>query len=96
MTDSSEVDHSNFLVSDVFHCPLLGNILPQQPVEVLIGAALPAGKGPGKVPRTVQCLVDLGVSTELFAVVVGQRFNPGLEGLEHSDDGRSHQVRWFV
>ena len=43
------LDHFNFLVVDIFHQALLGHILAQQPVEVLVGAALPARKRSGKV-----------------------------------------------
>jgi len=91
----SVFNHSNFLIGDVCHRPLLGNILPQKSVEVLVRAALPACKGPGKAPRAAQRLVNFDMSTELFSVVVGRRFNPCLEGLEHLDDGRSHQVGRF-
>ncbi len=36
----SVFDHSQLLIGDSFHAPLLGNVLPQQSVEVLVAAAL--------------------------------------------------------
>jgi hypothetical protein len=82
----SAFDHSNFLVSDVCHRPLLGHILPQQSVEVLIGAVLPTGKGPRKVPRAAQGLVNLGMTTELFAILKVSALieKPGAEKLQPS------------
>jgi hypothetical protein len=46
----SVFDHLNFLVRNACHLALLGHVLPQQAIEVLVGATLPARKGPGKVP----------------------------------------------
>lgn len=89
-------DHFNFLVSDIRHRAFLGHILPQQPVEVLVGATLPACKGPSEVARATQRLVYPGVAAKLFAVVIGQGFDPGLEGLERADDRGAYQVRGLV
>ena len=40
----SVLNHSNFLISDRGHGSFLGDVLPQQPVEVFIAASLPACK----------------------------------------------------
>ena len=37
----SVFDHSQLLIYDSFHAPLLGNVLPQETIEVLVAAALP-------------------------------------------------------
>ena len=71
---------------------LLGQVLPQQAIEVLVGATLPARKGPGKVARAAHP----GVPTEFFAVVIGQLLDPGFKRLERLDDRRAHQVRRVV
>ena len=66
-----------------------GHVLPQQAVEVLVGASLPTGKGPGKVARAAQRFINLGVPAKLFAVVIGQGLDPGLKRLKRFDDRRA-------
>lgn len=92
----SVFDHLNFLVRNAGYLALLGYVLPQQAIEVLVGASLPTGKGPGKVARAAQRFINLGVPAKLFAVVVGQRLDPGFKRLERFDDRRSNQVRRLV
>ena len=92
----SVFDHFNFLVVDVFHRTFLRHILAQQTIEVLVTAAFPARKRPGKVARTPQRFINQCMSAELFAVVVGQRLDPGLEGRECLDDRLTYQVRRLV
>ena len=92
----SVFDHLNFLVSNACHLALLGHILPKQAIEVLIGATLPTGKGPGKVAGAAQRLINVGVPAKFFAVVISQGLDPGLKRLERFDDRRSHQVRRLV
>ena len=89
-------DHLNFLIRYVCHLALLGHVLPQQAIEVLVGATLPTGKGPGKVARAAQRRINLGMPAKLFAVVVGQGLDPGFKGCECIDDRRAHQVSSFV
>ena len=72
------------------------HILPQQAIKVLVGASLPTGKGPGKVARAAQRFINPGVPAEFFAVVIGQRLDPGFKRLERFDDRRANQVRRFV
>ena len=78
----SVFDHFNFLVVDVFHRTFLRHILAQQTIEVLVRPTLPTGKRSGKVARAIQRFVNQRMSAELFAVVVDQRLDPGLEGRE--------------
>ena len=92
----SVFDHVNFLVSNACHLALLGHLVPQQAMEVLVGATLPTGKGPGKVARAAQRLINLGMPAKLFAVVVVQGLDPGFKGCECIDDRRAHQVSSFV
>ena len=92
----SVFDHLNFLVRNTCHGPLLRHVLPQQAVEVLVGASLPARKGPGKVARAAQCFINLGVPAKFFAVVIGQSLDPGLQRVERFDDGRANQISCFV
>ena len=92
----SVFNHLNFLVCNACHVALLGHVLPQQAIEVLVGASLPTGEGPGKVARAAQSLINLGVPAKLFAVVVSQRLDPGLIWLERFDDRRSNQISRFV
>lgn len=92
----SVFDHLNFLVRNTCHVSLLGHVLPQQAIEVLVGATLSARKGPGKVTHAAQRFINPGVPTEFFAVVIGQRLDPGFKRLERLDDRRAHQVRRLV
>ena len=77
----SVFDHLNFLVRNACHLPLIGHVLPQQAIEVLVVATLPARKGPGKVARATQRSINPGVPTEFFAAVIGQRLNLGFKQL---------------
>ena len=92
----SVFDHLNFLVRNACHLALLGHVLPQQAIEVLVGATLPARKGPGKVTRGAQRFINLGVTAEFFAVVIGQSLDPSLQRVERFDDGRANQISYFV
>lgn len=75
---------------------LLGQVLPQQAIEVLVEASLSTGKGPSKVALAAQRFINRGVPAEFFAVVIGQRFDPGFKRLERFDDRRSNKVSRFV
>ena len=88
----SVFDHLNFLVRNTCHGPLLRHVLPQQAIEVLVGATLPARKGPGKVTRAAQRFINFGVPAEFFAVVIGQGLDPSLQRVERFDDRRANQV----
>ena len=89
-------DHLNFLIRYVCHLALLGHVLPQQTIEVLVGASLPTGKGPGKVARAAQRFINPGVPAKFFAVVIGQGLDPSLQRFERFDDGRANQISCFV
>ena len=89
----SVFDHLKFLARYVCHLALLGHVLLQQAIEVLVGASLPTGKGPGKVTRAAQRFINPCEPAEFFAVVMGQRLDPGFKRLERFDDRRAHQVR---
>jgi hypothetical protein len=89
-------DHLNFLVRTFCHVSLLGHVLPQQAIEVLVGATLPARKGPGKVAPAAQRFINLGVPAEFFAVVIGLRLDPGFKRLERLDDRRANEVSRLV
>ena len=43
----SVFDHSQLLIGDSFHAPLLGNVLAQQTIEVFVAAALSRVEFPG-------------------------------------------------
>jgi hypothetical protein len=88
----SVFDHLNFLVRNACHLALLGHVLPQQAIEVIVGATLPARKGPGKVARAAERFINRGVPTEFFAVVIGQRLDPGFKRLERFDDRRARKL----
>ena len=92
----SVFDHLNFLVRYICHPALLGHVLPQQAIEVLVGATLPARKGPGKVACAAQRFISPGVPAKFFAVVIGQGLDPSFKRLERLDDRRAHQVRRLV
>jgi hypothetical protein len=72
----SVLDHSQLLIGDSFHAPLLGNVLPQQTIEVLVAAALPAAIRIGKVGLDAKGLIYGLVIRKLFAVVHRQSFHP--------------------
>ena len=92
----SVFDHLKFLGRYVCHVSLLGHVLPQQAIEVLVGATLPARKGPGKVARAAQCFINPGVTAKFFAVVIGQGLDPSPQRVERFDDGRANQISCFV
>jgi len=62
----SVFDHLNFLVRYICHLALLGHVLPQQAIEVLVGATLPTGKGSGKVARATQRFINPSVPAKFF------------------------------
>ena len=70
------MNHSNFLITNSRHGSLLWNVLAQQPIKVLIAAALPASKWPCKVSRAVELLINQSVRRKLFPVVIGQSLDP--------------------
>ena len=88
----SVFDHLNFLIRYVCHVSLLGHVLPQQAIEVLVGASLPTGK----VARAAQRFIYPGVPAEFFAVVIGQRLALGFKRLESFDDRRVNHISCFV
>lgn len=89
-------DHCNFLLINRIHRSLFSHILTQQTVEVLVGASLPTRIRPSKLARALQCLVDLEVRGKLFAVVVGERFDPTCKGLESFHNGFPDQLGGLV
>ena len=92
----SVFDHLNFLVRYIGHLAFLGHVLPQQAIEVRVGASLPTGKGAGKVARAAQRFINPGVPAKFFAVVIGQGLDPSLQRVERFDDGRANQISCFV
>ena len=72
----SVFDHSQLLIGDSFHAPLLGNVLAQQTIEVLVAAALPTAIRIGKVGLDAKGLIDDLVIRKLLAVVHRQRLHP--------------------
>ncbi len=89
-------DHLNFLFRHVCHLALLGHVLPQQAIEVLLGASLPTGKGSGKVARDAPRFINHGVPGKFFAVVIGQSLDPSHQRVERFDDRRANQVSRFL
>ncbi len=73
--------HLKFLPRNVCLLAFLRHVLPQQAIEIFVGATLPARKGPGKVSRAAHCFINLGVPAEFFAVVISQRLDPASNGL---------------
>jgi hypothetical protein len=72
----SVFDHSQLLISDSLHAPLLGNVLPQQTIEVLVAAALPTAIRIGKVGLDAKALIDGLMIRKLLAVVHRQSLHP--------------------
>ena len=72
----SVFDHSQLLIGDSFHGPLLGNVLAQQSVEVLVATALPTEIRIGKVGLDARGLIDGLVIGKLLAVVHRQSLHP--------------------
>ena len=70
------LDHSQLLIGDGFHAPLLGNVLAQQSIEVLVAAALPAAIRISTVGLNSQGVIDCLVIRKLLAVVHRQRLHP--------------------
>ena len=70
--------------------------MTQQTIKVLGGAPLPTCKGSGKVASALERLVNLNVRGKLFAVVVGQRFDPTCKGLEPFNNCVADQVGSLV
>jgi len=68
----SVLDHSNLLICDSRHSPFLRNVLAQQAIEVFVAPALPACKGPSKVARALQLLINMNMPGKLFSIVIGQ------------------------
>ena len=70
--------------------------MTQQTIKVLVGAPLPTCKGSGKVASAFEGLVNLNVRGKLFAVVVGERFDPTCKGLESFHNGFPDQLGGLV
>jgi hypothetical protein len=92
----SVFDHSQLLIGDSFHAPLLWNVLPQQIIEVLVAAALPTAIRIGKVGLDAKGLIDDLAIGKLFAVVYRQRFHPGVQGQEPGFNRSTHQISRLV
>lgn len=92
----SVLNHCNFLLINRIHQSLFRHILTQQAIKVLVGALLPTCKGSGKVASAFERLVNLNVRRKLFAVVVGQRFDPTCKGLEPFNNGVADQLGSLV
>ena len=54
----SVFDHSQLLIGDSFHAPLLGNVLAQQTIEVIVAAELPAAIRISKVGLDAKGLIN--------------------------------------
>ena len=65
----SVFDHLNFLVRHVCHGSVVRHVLPQQDVEVLVGASLPTVKGPGKIARSAQRCINPSVHAEFLPLL---------------------------
>ena len=65
----SVFDHSQLLIGDGFHAPLLVNVLAPQTIEALVAASLPAAICIGKVVLDANSLVYGLVISKLLAVV---------------------------
>lgn len=63
----------NLLLRDGGEVPVLGEVLPNQPVRILVRSALPGCVGMSKVEIGLQFLGNLLMFGELLAVVRGQR-----------------------
>jgi hypothetical protein len=74
--------HSQLLIGDSFHAPLLGNVLAQQTIEVLVAAALPTAIRIGKVSLDAKALIDYLVIGQLRAIVHCQSLHSGAQGQE--------------
>ena len=66
-----QFDHGRFnlLVSDGGKVSVLGEILPDKPVGIFVGAALPGGIGMREIEFSIQLLADGFVSGEFFTIV---------------------------
>ena len=92
----SVLNHCNFLLINRIHQSLFRHILTQQTIKVLVGAPLPTCKGSGKLASALERLVNLNVRGKLFAVVVGERFNPTCKGLESFHNGFPDELGGLV
>jgi hypothetical protein len=92
----SVLDHSQLLICHGFHAPFLGDVLAQQPIEVLVTAALPTAIRVGKVGLNAQGLVGGQVVRKLLAVVHRQSLDPLAQGLEFGFNRLAHQVSRFA
>jgi hypothetical protein len=72
----SVFDHSQLLIGDSFHAPLLWNVLAQQTIEVLVAAALLAAIRIGKVGLDAKGLIYGLVIRKLLAVIHRQSLHP--------------------
>ena len=83
----SVLNHSNFLIADCGHGSFLWNVLAKQTFEVFIAAPFPAGKWSAKVGSALKLFINIGMPRKLFAVVKGQRLDPGSQRLELVHNG---------
>ena len=89
-------DHSQLLIEDSFHTPLLVNVLAQQPAEVPDTGSLPTTIWIGTVGLYAKAVIDDLVIGKLFDVVFCQSLHPGVQGLELGLNGPSHQISTLV
>ena len=92
----SVLDHSQLFIRHGFHAPLLWDVLAQQPIEVLVAAALPAAIRIGKVGLDAQGLIDGLVVGKLLSVVHRQRLHPRSQGPQFVLNGLAHQISGLV
>lgn len=90
------MDHSQLIFRHGFHTPFLGDVLAQQPVEVLVAASLPTAIRVSKVGLDAQGLNGGQVVCKLFAIVHRQGLDPRAQGLELGLNGLAYQVRRLV
>ena len=66
----SVLDQSNLLICDSRLARFLGKYW--RAIEVFVAPALPACKGPSKVARALQLLINMNMPGKLFSIVIGQ------------------------
>jgi hypothetical protein len=81
------LNYSNFLICNRRHGSFLWNVFAKQTVEVFIAAPFLAGKWSGKVDSALKLFINIGMPRKLFAVVKGQRLDPGSQRLELVHNG---------
>ena len=84
--------HSQLLIGQGFHAPVLGNVLVEQTIEVHVAAALPNAIRIGKVSLDTKALMNCLVTGKLIAVVDRQILHPGAQGQELGLNGSAEQL----